>query len=94
MYFLLLQCYYFICILLKTPEQGADPVVYTALSQELHGFGGKMISNCLIHPTNPQAEDSAIQLKTWEMSCNVTKLKKITKSNSIVPDPFILIDVE
>lgn len=69
--------------------------MYTALSEELRGHGGKMLSNCNIIQPNPQAKDVSIQAKLWEVSCNLVKLDG-TKlfPESVAPEPFVLLDIE
>lgn len=80
---------------MQTPSQGADVEVYAALSEELENRGGTFLGNCIIVNPNPQAEDSEIQTRLWEMSCNILKLDyNSQKFLSIVPDPFVIIDIE
>jgi hypothetical protein len=58
-------------------------VVYTALSEELEGKGGTMISNCRIIKHYPEAVDPKIQKRLWEVSTNLTKLHRIKNKEAV-----------
>ncbi|OXA55353.1 retinol dehydrogenase 11 [Folsomia candida] len=96
--FIHFQLYRILMLMLRIvgwpPSKGSDSIVYTAFSEELEGHGGKMVSNCTFVTPNPQADDALIQLRLWEMSCNLTKLEGSKQASTIVPDPFILVDIE
>lgn len=68
--------------------------MYVALSEKLEEAGGSFIHNCRVIPHNPQAVDESLQQKLWEMSCKLTKLNGSLSKTTIIPDPFLIVDVE
>jgi len=62
----------FIDFIFRTKEDGADTVMYTALSPELEGVGGVYINSCEIEDPNPQAIDGLVQKSLWERSLQLT----------------------
>jgi hypothetical protein len=57
---------------LQTPEDGAQTVIYTALSPELETKGGVYINSCEIAKPHPAAEDRALQKLLWERSLQLS----------------------
>ncbi|XP_074601536.1 polyprenol dehydrogenase-like [Brevipalpus obovatus] len=61
----------FASLIFRTPEEGAETVLYTALSPELDGVGGKYLEDCAIVKAARPAYDESIQdqlwNKTWSM---------------------------
>lgn len=63
-----------ILILTKTPEEGAIPVVYTALDKNLETEGGIYLSNCQKRPIAVQALKKATREQLFELSLKQVKL--------------------
>ncbi|OXA42832.1 Dehydrogenase/reductase SDR family member on chromosome X [Folsomia candida] len=71
-----------------TPEQGADGVLYAAISSKFEGEGGHFFSNCKISSVNKLATKSSVAQKLWDLSCRMTSwedipLHEIVKSTMI-----------
>ncbi|XP_021960642.1 retinol dehydrogenase 12 [Folsomia candida] len=60
--------------ILQTTEDGANTIIYTALSPKLEGIGGVYIANCEIVPPNQQVENVHVQQQLWERSLELGKL--------------------
>jgi NAD(P)-dependent dehydrogenase (short-subunit alcohol dehydrogenase family) len=59
---------------MRTPEQGADTIVYLASSREGGGMSGKyLMDRKEVSPT--QSRDEALQKRLWEVSSSLTGLK-------------------
>lgn len=61
--------------LFKSPEQGALPIIYTALCKELEGRGGAYISNSRDGTIHPTVTDSLVQDKLLKLSLEQLQLK-------------------
>lgn len=59
----------------QTPEQGATPVVYTAVNKSIENKGGIYITNCLDSPVNPEVQDSALRDRLFKHSLEEAQLK-------------------
>uniref|UniRef100_A0A665XEF1 Dehydrogenase/reductase SDR family member on chromosome X-like n=1 Tax=Echeneis naucrates TaxID=173247 RepID=A0A665XEF1_ECHNA len=76
-------------LLLRTPEEGAASVLYTALSPVLEGeFGGDYWANCCREMTTPPTFDPQLQLSLWEISlqllaCSSSGLKADKQDSSL-----------
>lgn len=57
-----------ICLLYQTPEQGADGVVYVAVSSAVNPEGGTFYANCKEEYVNPIALNSEVQEKLYQIS--------------------------
>ncbi|XP_068928120.1 retinol dehydrogenase 12-like [Petaurus breviceps papuanus] len=77
---LLRSIFCLLSIFLKTPEQGAVPVLYLSFAEELDGISGKYFtSTCnLTLPAKP-ARDPEVAHSLWNTSARLTNLEKITK---------------
>ncbi|KAK2584742.1 hypothetical protein KPH14_007073 [Odynerus spinipes] len=60
--------------LLKTPEQGATPIVYAAVSEEVKERGGIYISNCKEESVLSLAYDKSIQEQLLRLSLDQVQL--------------------
>lgn len=60
----------------KTPDQGATPVIYAAVSKDIEKKGGLYISNCKELATPPLARRKDIQQQLFELSLKQVHLKK------------------
>ncbi|XP_021960751.1 retinol dehydrogenase 12 [Folsomia candida] len=58
----------------QTTEDGANTIIYTALSPKLEGIGGVYIANCEIVPPNQQVENVHVQQQLWERSLELGKI--------------------
>lgn len=58
--------------MLQNNEQGADGVMYVALTPELEKDAGKYFQNCSTFCTNSQVTNTDVQKKLWEASCKAT----------------------
>ncbi|XP_043828769.1 retinol dehydrogenase 11-like isoform X4 [Dromiciops gliroides] len=72
--------FWLLTFFLKTPEQGAVPVLYLSLAEELDGISGKYFnSRCnLTLPAKP-ALDPEVAHSLWNTSARLTNLEKMTK---------------
>src|SRR5262245_47419826 len=58
---------------MRTPEKGADTVIWLASSPEVEGVTGKYFVDRKEQATNPQSYDTAVAARLWEISermCN------------------------
>jgi len=55
----------------KSPEQGADSVVYAALSPEIENEGGRFYANSKSYMPNSKVFDASLQRKLWDVSCEL-----------------------
>lgn len=60
---------------MRTPEQGADTVIYLASSPEVEGMTGKYLADRKIKVAAGAAYDEGLQKKLWEKSEELTGLK-------------------
>jgi NAD(P)-dependent dehydrogenase (short-subunit alcohol dehydrogenase family) len=59
---------------MRTPEQGADTIIYLASSPEASGMSGKYLTDRKeVSPAQPR--DEALQKRLWEVSEELTNLK-------------------
>lgn len=61
---------------MQTPDQGATPVIYAAVSKDIEKKGGLYISNCKELATPPLARRKDIQQQLFELSLKQVHLKK------------------
>jgi retinol dehydrogenase 14 len=54
--------------LLKTPERGADTVVYLASSPDVAGVTGRYFANRKLRNSNKISYDTAVQARLWQVS--------------------------
>lgn len=62
--------YFFPWLLLKSPEMGAQPILYAAMEAALgRGEGGKLVKECqVVDFARPEVKDEAVAKKLWEES--------------------------
>ncbi|XP_036619939.1 retinol dehydrogenase 13-like isoform X4 [Trichosurus vulpecula] len=72
--------FWFLSVFLKSPAQGAIPVLYLSLAEELDGVSGKYFtSKCkLTLPAEP-ARDPEVAHSLWNTSARLTNLEKVSK---------------
>ncbi|CAH1267158.1 DHRSX [Branchiostoma lanceolatum] len=63
--------------LTKTPQQGADTILYAAMSPDLEGVGGRYLDNCQEVPSSDQSYDKDLQKRLWEESCRLVHLENL-----------------
>ncbi|KAF3429880.1 hypothetical protein E2986_09757 [Frieseomelitta varia] len=62
-------------LILKTPRQGAISIVYAAVNKAIENHGGMYINNCCPGEVHPDALNSSIQEKLFELSLQQIQLK-------------------
>ena len=60
---------------MRTPEQGADTLIYLASSPEVEGMIGKYLADRKVKVASDAAYDETLQKKLWEASEKLTGLK-------------------
>ncbi len=60
---------------MRTPEQGADTVIYLASSPDVEGMTGKYLADRKIKVAADQAHDENLRKRLWEKSEELTGLK-------------------
>lgn len=65
-------------MLVKSPELGAQPSVYLAVSEELEGVTGHYYDVMTEKEPAPQALDDEVARKLWELSSSLVGLEKKT----------------
>ena len=60
---------------MRTPEQGADTLIYLAWSPEVEGMTGKYVADRKMKVASDAAYDETLQKKLWEASEELTGLK-------------------
>jgi NAD(P)-dependent dehydrogenase (short-subunit alcohol dehydrogenase family) len=53
---------------MRTPEKGADTIIWLASSPEVEGITGKYFVDRKERATNPESYDTAIAVRLWEVS--------------------------
>jgi NAD(P)-dependent dehydrogenase (short-subunit alcohol dehydrogenase family) len=64
-------------MMFKTPEQGADSVLYACLSPEIENEGGRFYANSKSYMPNSKVFDPNLQKKLWDISCQLCGLDPI-----------------
>jgi NAD(P)-dependent dehydrogenase (short-subunit alcohol dehydrogenase family) len=59
-------------LFLKTPEQGAQTIIYLASSDKVEGVSGKYYADCRESSTNKESHDLEIGRRLWEASERMT----------------------
>lgn len=62
--------------MVKSPELGAQPVVYLAVSEEMEGVTGKYYDVMTEKEPAPQAVDEEVARRLWEVSRNMVGLEQ------------------
>lgn len=60
---------------MRSPEQGADTVIYLASSPDVEGMTGKYLSDRKLITASRQAYDEDLRERLWEISEELTGLK-------------------
>jgi NAD(P)-dependent dehydrogenase (short-subunit alcohol dehydrogenase family) len=61
-------------LIARSPEKGAKTSIYLASSPEVQGTTGKYFVDCKITQPAPQATDSAVAKKLWDISAEMVHL--------------------
>ena len=60
---------------MRTPEQGADTLIYLAASPEVEGMTGKYLSDRKVKVSSDESYDESLRKRLWEVSEELTGLK-------------------
>ena len=60
---------------MRSPEEGADTVVYLAASPEVEGMSGKYLVDRKVTSASDEAYDESVRKRLWEVSKELTGLK-------------------
>ena len=63
---------------MRSPEQGADTLVYLAASPAVEGMTGKYVSDRKVTGASPLAYDETARKRLWEESGRLTGLERVT----------------
>ena len=63
-------------LIARSPEKGAATSIYLASSSEVQSITGKYIVDCKVTQPAPQAIDSAVAKKLWDVSVEMVHLAK------------------
>jgi len=55
-------------LLLKSPYEGCQTVVYCTVTEELHDVSGRFYANCAEEPWSKVSLDDEVALKLWNIS--------------------------
>jgi len=55
-------------LLLKSPHEGCQTVLYCAVTEELHDVSGQFYANCAEEPWSEVSLDDGVALKLWNVS--------------------------
>lgn len=61
--------------MLQTPDRGATPIIYAAVSKDIEEKGGIYISNCKEISVPPLALDEEVQERLFKLSLKQVHLK-------------------
>lgn len=68
--------------MVKTPELGAQPIVYLAVSEELEGLTGRYYDVMTEKEPAPQALDDEAAHRLWEVSSRLVGLEEDGRCSS------------
>ncbi len=60
---------------MRSPEKGADTIVYLAASPDVEGMTGKYLSDRKVMAASEEAYDESVRKRLWEVSEELTGLK-------------------
>ncbi|MDP8952995.1 MAG: SDR family oxidoreductase [Actinomycetota bacterium] len=60
---------------MRSPEQGADTIVYLAASPDIEGMNGRYLSDRKVTSSSKESYDEELRKKLWEASEELTGLK-------------------
>lgn len=75
----------FFSMLVKSPELGAQPVVYLAVSEDMEGVTGRYYDVMTEKEPAPQALDEEVARRLWEVSSRLVGLAQDRPSTEIKP---------
>lgn len=75
----------FFSMLVKSPELGAQPVVYLAVSEDMEGVTGRYYDVMTEKEPAPQALDEEVARRLWEVSSRLMGLVQDGPSTEIKP---------
>lgn len=75
----------FFSMLVKSPELGAQPVVYLAVSEDMEGVTGRYYDVMTEKEPAPQALDEEVARRLWEVSSRLVGLAQDGPSSEIKP---------
>lgn len=75
----------FFSMLVKSPELGAQPVVYLAVSEDMEGVTGRYYDVMTEKEPAPQALDEEVARRLWEVSSRLVGLAQDGPSTDIKP---------
>ena len=58
--------------IMKSPKQGSDSIVFSAVSKSIEGQGGIYVDNSRVVEPSTFAQDRENQRKLWDISCELT----------------------
>jgi NAD(P)-dependent dehydrogenase (short-subunit alcohol dehydrogenase family) len=61
-------------LIARSPEKGAETAIYLASTAEVEGITGKYFVDCKATQPAPQATDSVVAKKLWEVSAEMVQL--------------------
>lgn len=73
----------FFSLLVKTPELGAQPVVYLAVSNDMEGVTGNYYDVMTEKEPAPQALDEEVACRLWEVSKRLVGLDQKEKVDKL-----------
>lgn len=73
----------FFSLLVKSPELGAQPVVYLAVSEDMEGVTGKYFDVMMEKEPAPQALDEEVAHRLWEVSQKLVGLDQEEKAHHL-----------
>jgi len=66
----------------QTPAEGADGIVFAALSKEMELLGGTFSGNCQLLEAHEEAYDEVVQRKLWDLSCEFVGVPKAPRTSA------------
>jgi NAD(P)-dependent dehydrogenase (short-subunit alcohol dehydrogenase family) len=67
-------------LIARPPEKGAETSIYLATSPEVEGISGKYFVDCKVTQPAPQASDTSVARKLWEVSAKIVHLANAAPS--------------
>jgi hypothetical protein len=64
-------------LIARSPEKGAETSIYLASSPEVQTITGKYFVDCKVTQPAPQATDSAVAKRLWDVSAEMVHLADV-----------------
>ncbi|GLV36496.1 nazgul [Carabus blaptoides fortunei] len=64
-------------LFLKTPKQGCQTIIYTAVDPSLTPISGKYYSNCEAKELSENCQDEQVDEQLYKLSCSLTKIQPL-----------------